>query len=127
MNKIKTIDALRALRTNIIRNKHFEEGTEPVIIKIALATCSNASGARDTYNYLVSELEKRNIETAIIKTGCMGYCYAEPTIEVRLPGHEPVVFGYVDQQKADDIIRKYIIEGELVEGIIPVNYRTIES
>ncbi|HHN48463.1 MAG TPA: (2Fe-2S) ferredoxin domain-containing protein, partial [Bacteroidales bacterium] len=37
------------------------------------------------------------------------------------------VFGYVDVNKADDIIEKYIKNGELLEGIIPVNYQTIDE
>jgi NADP-reducing hydrogenase subunit HndB len=46
---------------------------------------------------------------------------------VKLPNQEPVVFGYVDNQKADEIIEKYIKNGELVDGIIPVNYNTIDN
>jgi NADP-reducing hydrogenase subunit HndB len=57
----------------------------------------------------------------------MGYCYAEPTIEVKVPGKDPIVFGFVTIKKADEIIEKYIKVGELVEGIIPVNYETIEK
>jgi len=38
--------------------------------------------------YLISELEKRNIPSFVMQTGCMGYCYAEPTIEVTLPGKD---------------------------------------
>jgi NADP-reducing hydrogenase subunit HndB len=57
----------------------------------------------------------------------MGYCYPEPTVEVTLPGQEPVVFGDVGEKKADEIIEKYIKTGELVDGIIPVNYETIDS
>ena len=36
----------------------------------------------------------------------MGYCYAEPTIEIKLPGQEPLVFGYVDKAKVEEIIDK---------------------
>jgi NADP-reducing hydrogenase subunit HndB len=57
----------------------------------------------------------------------MGYSYAEPTIEVKRPGEEPVVFGYVDTKKADEIIEQYIKRGELVDGILPQNYRTIDE
>jgi NADP-reducing hydrogenase subunit HndB len=42
-----------------------------------------------------------------------------------MPGKEPVVFGFVDQKRADEIIEKYIKNGELAEGIIPVNYEKI--
>jgi NADP-reducing hydrogenase subunit HndB len=77
-------------------------------------------------NYIVDELDKRNIDAVVTQTGCMGYCYAEPTIEVIIPGKEPVVFGYVDTKRADEIIEKYIKGGMLVEGIIPVNYKKID-
>ena len=56
----------------------------------------------------------------------MGYCYAEPTIEIKLPGQEPLVFGYVDKAKVEEIIDKYICKGILVDGIIPVTYTTVK-
>ena len=40
-------------------------------------------------------------------------------------GKDPVVFGYVDVKKADEIIERYIKTGELVDGIIPKNYESI--
>jgi NADP-reducing hydrogenase subunit HndB len=57
----------------------------------------------------------------------MGYCYAEPTIEVTVPGKEPIVFGEVDKHRAAEIIEKYIVHNELVDGILPMNYRTIDN
>lgn len=75
--------------------------------------------------FLRDELEKRNIEAVVTQTGDMGYSYAEPTIEVKLPGQEPIVFGKVNVRKADEIIERYIKNGELIDGIIPVNYHTI--
>ena len=72
-------------------------------------------------------IDRRNIDGIVTQTGCMGYCYAEPTVEITLPGQDPVVYGEVDEKKADEIIEKYIKNGELVDGIIPVNYETIES
>ena len=74
---------------------------------------------------MIEEFDKRGIDAVVTQTGCMGYCYAEPTIEVTVPGKEPIVFGYVNTQKADEIIEKYVKNGELVDGIIPVNYETI--
>lgn len=97
-----------------------------VQIKVGMATSGIASGAKEVMSYLIEELDKRNVEAVVSQTGDMGYCYAEPTIEVILPGKEPVVFGKVTLKKADEIIEKYIKNGELVDGIIPRNYETIE-
>jgi NADP-reducing hydrogenase subunit HndB len=92
-----------------------------------MATSGIASGAKEVMDYLIEELGKRGIDAVGTQTGDMGYCFAEPTIEVKRPNEDPIVFGYVDTKKADEIIEKYIKNGELVEGIIPVNYETIDE
>jgi NADP-reducing hydrogenase subunit HndB len=98
---------------------------EKIQIRVHMGTSGIASGAKEIYDFFIVELEKRNIDGLVIKTGDMGYCFAEPTIEVSLPGAEPVVFGNVDKLRADEIIKKYIKTGEYVEGILPVNYQKI--
>ena len=131
MTKVKTLADLKKIKDDYQQAlKLRENALDPqshVQIKVAMATCGIASGAKKIFEFLVDELDKRNIESVITQTGCMGYCYAEPTIEVTLPGQEPIVFGYVDIRKADDIIEKYIKNGELVEGVIPQNYETIDK
>jgi len=97
-----------------------------VQVKVAMATCGIASGAKTIMEFFSEQLVRRNVAAIVSQTGCMGYCYAEPTIEVKLPGQDPVVFGFVDLKRADQIIEKYIKTGELVDGIIPVNYQTID-
>jgi NADP-reducing hydrogenase subunit HndB len=108
-NKVKTIDP-----ENIVH------------VKVAMATCGIASGAKTIMEFFSEQLDRRNIAAIVTKTGCMGYCYAEPTIEVKLPAQDPVVFGFVDLKRADQIIEKYVKTGEFVDGIIPVNYQTID-
>jgi NADP-reducing hydrogenase subunit HndB len=131
MDKIKNLDDLRALKERLLSKTKLREKGESsdqlIQVKVAMATCCIASGSRETMNYLVDELDKRNIDAVVTQTGCMGYCYAEPTVEVTLPGKEPVVFGYVDIKKADEIIERYIKAGTLVEGIIPMNYKKIDQ
>ena len=131
MGKIRTVDDLRRLREDLKVNTDSGIGSDSVKdmirVKVAMATCSIATGSKETLKYLSEELDKRNIEAMITQTGCTGYCYAEPTVEVTLPGKEPLLFGYVDEKKADEIIEKYIRGGELVEGIIPLNYKTIDD
>lgn len=131
MGKVKTLDDLRKMREQLqsqtsLRDKS-ERSEDMIQVKVAMATCCIASGSRETMNYLADELDKRNIDAVVTQTGCMGYCYAEPTVEVSVPGKDPIVFGYVDAKKADEIIEKYIRNGELIEGIIPMNYQSIDD
>lgn len=130
MSKIKSFADLKMIRDVQqagMRTHAKDDTTERLVqIKVAMATCGIASGARETLEFLNEALEKRGINANVTQVGCMGYCYAEPTIEVTVPGSEPVVFGEVNSKKADEIIEKYIKGGELVDGIIPVNYETID-
>ncbi|HNW52775.1 MAG TPA: (2Fe-2S) ferredoxin domain-containing protein [Bacteroidales bacterium] len=131
MTKITSLADLRRIKSDVEVKMNLRERSESpesmVQIRVAMATCGIASGAKIVMDYLVNELDKRNIPAVVTQTGCMGYCYAEPTIEVTRPGQQPIVFGYVDSKKADQIIEKYIKNGELLDGIIPVNYENIEG
>lgn len=131
MNKIKTLDDLRKLKDQVQSKIKLRENSDHpeqlVQVKVGMATCGIASGARETMKYFIDELEQQAIDAVVTQTGCMGYCYAEPTVEVILPGKEPVVFGYVDKAKATEIIDVYIKRGELTDGIIPVTFKTIDE
>jgi len=122
MKTIKSPAELKKIKTDFIQKM---SGKEKLRIKVHMGTSGLASGAKEIYDFMKVELEKRNIDATIISTGDMGYSFAEPTMEVKLPGETPVVFGNIDKLKADEIIEKYIKNRELVEGVLPVNFRTI--
>ena len=131
MTKIKSLEDLKKMKADLQSKTELrEKGASlkgKVQVKVAMATCGIASGAREVMNYFTEELEKRSIEALVTQTGCMGYCYAEPTVEVKMENKEPIVFGFVDLKKANEIIEKYIKNNELVDGIIPKNYETIDK
>ncbi len=131
MEKIKSLADLKKMQENLrakieLREKSNDPDTR-IQVKVAMATCGIASGAKEVMETFIEEFTKRNIDAVVTQTGCMGYCYAEPTVEVTKPGAEPITFGYVDVKKASRIIDKYIINNELVDGIIPVNYQSIDK
>ncbi len=129
MTKIKSLDDLRKMKQQLEQVMDIrEKSNNPeamVQIKVAMATCGIASGARTVMNALLEKVEKEKVNAIVSQTGCMGYCYAEPTVEVKKPGQDPVVFAYVDVNKAAEIVDKYILKNELIDGILPVNYQTI--
>ena len=131
MAKVKTLADLRKmkreLQTKIQLRENAENPESVVQVRVGMATSGIASGAKEVYSYFNEEMAKRNLNGITIQVGDMGYCYAEPTVEVLIPGKDPIVFGYVDVKKADEIIEKYIKEGELLDGIIPPNYQSIND
>ena len=129
MAKIKSLAELKAMRENLQSNLDLrEKSNNPdalVQVKVAMATCGIAAGAKQVMEHMMEKADQLKLKVVFTQTGCMGYCHAEPTIEVKVPGKDPIVFGHVDNKKADEILEKYVMNNELVEGIIPVNYEKI--
>ena len=131
MNKIKSLDDLRKLQSEVqlkTKLRKDEDNPESTIqIKVSLSTCGIASGAKETMNYFIAELDLQGIDALVTQTGCMGYCYAEPTIELTIPGQPSLVYGFVNKIKAQEIIEKHIKLNVMVDGIIPVTYSSIDN
>lgn len=129
MNKVKSLDELRKLREklhadlNIRENSNNPESIPQ--IRVSMGTCGIASGAKEVMAQFIKELNSRNINAIVTQTGCMGYCNAEPTVEISLPGYEPVVYGDVTPARVAELVDRYIVGGELAEGIIPARYNTL--
>ena len=131
MEKIKSLADLKKRREALQSDLHLREmgdnADQVIQVKVAMATCGIASGAKQTMEAIIDECQKRNLPVVVTQTGCMGYCYAEPTVEVKKPGAEPVVFGNLKADKAVELVEKYLVGNELLEGIIPVNYEKIDQ
>ncbi len=131
MAKIKSLEELKKIKEqaqNSVSLRVKGDNIENLIqIRVAMATCGIAAGARETMDEFIKVLQEENIDNAVVtQTGCMGYCYAEPTIELTMPGKEPIVYGHVDKAKVHEIVEKGIKNGEMLDGIIPVTHNTVE-
>jgi len=124
MSTIKSLDDLKAKRQEILsRNAAKKNKT---IVNVSLATCSIAAGGKTAMDAMQDEVAKNGLSgVEFMQSGCMTFCFAEPTVEITLPGKDPVVFGGVDEAKARMLVTEYVMKGEPVEGIIPVNYERI--
>ncbi|WP_300162372.1 (2Fe-2S) ferredoxin domain-containing protein [Solidesulfovibrio sp.] len=124
MSTIRNIDELKAKRQEILARK--AAGNGKTIINVSLATCSIAAGGRAALEAMQDEVAQNGLTgVEFMQSGCMTYCYAEPTVEITLPGKAPVVFGGVDEGRARELVTEYVMKGEPVEGIIPVNYERV--
>lgn len=118
MASIKSLEELKALRDKHkndvdIRN-NMDEGNR-IRMAVGMATCGIASGSRDTINALVAEVKKQQLgNVSVVQTGCLGYCYAEPVVEVSMPGKAPVLYGNINAQRARELIERHVKNGETV-------------
>ncbi len=122
MNKVKSLDELKKIRDEAkgrIDLRSVAENEDRVIIRVGMATCGIASGARETMSAISEEVEKQNLKNvSVINTGCMGYCADEPIVEVITKDMPSVLYGHVDAKRAREIVTEHVINGRLIQNAI---------
>lgn len=122
MSRLKTIEELQKLRQDAkdkFELRSTAESEDRILIRVSMATCGIASGARETMRAIIDELAKQNItNVSVTQTGCMGYCAEEPIIEVVSKEIPSVIYGHVDEKRAREIVNEHIKNGRLVQHAI---------
>lgn len=122
MSKLKSIEELEKIRQAAKDRLELRATTEEedrILIRVGMATCGIASGARETMQAIVDELKKQEISNvSVIQTGCLGFCQQEPIVEVICNGMPPVLYGHVDTERAREIVKKHIKKGHLIQNAI---------
>ncbi len=122
MTKVKSFADLKKLRESLTATLSIREKADNpeafVQVRVAMDTCGIAAGAKQIMDYMMCKAEELNLDVLFTQTDCMGYCYAEPTVEVILPNEQPVVFGNVNNERADEILSKYIQQRQTVDGVL---------
>ena len=80
-------------------------------ILIGTATCGKVSGAMSVLDAICAAIERLGIKVTVTQVGCFGMCYAEPTMDIALPGMPRVSYGFMTPDKAGKIIEDYIVNG----------------
>jgi NADP-reducing hydrogenase subunit HndB len=112
------LDDLRQLREKTKKDLNRRNtGDKDITIIVGMGTCGIAAGAKETLSAFLESLEAEGVDNAVVKqTGCMGLCYVEPTVEVRVPNMPDTIYGNVDPEVAGKIVRRHIKRGELVDN-----------
>lgn len=87
-------------------------------IKVGMSTCGIAAGAGEVFNVFKEELESKNISVEVKQTGCLGMCYCEPLVEVKIEGLPQVIYGRVDQDVARKIVEEHVTGKKLIQDHI---------
>lgn len=77
---------------------------ETTRITVGLGTCGISAGAQLIYEHLVRCVEELGLQAEVVGVGCAGMCYAEPLVQVQIPGWPRAVYANVDEQICDAII-----------------------
>lgn len=84
-----------------------------VQIFVGTATCGRAAGGERTVRALKAELAKRGISGTVRDVGCNGLCFAEPIVDVILPGKPRISYGKITADKVPQFVEDVIVKGNL--------------
>jgi NADP-reducing hydrogenase subunit HndB len=122
MSKVKSLDELKKIReraNSATSLRTTGENPDRIVLAVGMATCGIAAGARETMSSLMESIDSNKLDNvSVVATGCLGFCYAEPLVEVRVPGHEPIRYGNVDAARAKEIVEILVINGVFLENAI---------
>ncbi|AHL23659.1 NADH-quinone oxidoreductase subunit NuoF [Thermococcus nautili] len=83
-------------------------------IAVGMNSCGIAAGARETYEAIKAELERRNLDVKLKIVGCVGMCYREPLVDI-ITEDEIITYGHVDPKKVPRIIEEHVVNGKPIE------------
>lgn len=111
-----TLGSLRKFREEHKEGNNQGKGAaESIQIIVGMGTCGIAAGAQEAFDVFLKEAKVQNIDNVIVKkTGCMGLCHAEPTVEIRQDSMPDTLYGKVDGQIARRIVDVHILGDELI-------------
>lgn len=122
MGKLKSIEELEKIRQaakDKLDLRTTAESEDRILIRVGMATCGIASGARETMQAIMDELSKQNItNVSVTQTGCMGYCAKEPIIEVISKEIPSIIYGDVNAERGREIVKEHIKNGRIIEDAV---------
>ena len=80
-------------------------------IRIGTALCGEAAGADAVVAAVESALESQGVSSQVSRVGCLGLCFAEPLLDVLLPGGHRVFYGNVDPENVPEIVSSHVSRG----------------
>ncbi len=112
---MKSLEELRALREKMKSqtDNRSVAGENETVIKVGMATCGIAAGARPVLDALLDEADKRRLHNVkISQTGCIGMCRMEPIVEVFKDGQK-YTYVLMTPDKARRVIAEHVVNGNV--------------
>lgn len=105
MNKLaKKIDSAKSKWEKLNDNK------EPIVY-IGAASCGRAAGALELKEGVKTFLDENKKSARIIEVGCIGPCYLEPLVDIKMPGQPRVSYNNVNAKMLGMILKSHFIDG----------------
>jgi len=119
MPAIKSLEELKRVREEALQKKQLKATPGSIQVIVAMGTCGIAAGARDTMKSVLNYIESEKLNgVTVTQTGCIGLCEQEPIMQVVMGDQPKVMYGKVDAQVAQKIMKQHVQNGQPVKEYI---------
>ena len=119
MPAIKSLEELKRVREEALQKKQMKATPGNIQVIVAMGTCGIAAGARDTMKSVLNYIETEKVSgVTVTQTGCIGLCEQEPIMQVMIGDQPKVMYGKVDAQVAQKIMKQHVQNGQPVKEYI---------
>ncbi|MGV8083568.1 MAG: NuoF family protein [Coriobacteriia bacterium] len=73
-------------------------------LSVGTATCGVAAGALAVFEAFAREIGNSG-KALLVRVGCRGMCWAEPLVEIQLPGRPRAIYGHMSSQRASELLK----------------------
>ena len=106
MNKLaKKIDTAKGKWDKLKDNR------EPIVY-VGAASCGRAAGALELKEAVKAFLDENKKSARVIEVGCIGPCYLEPLVDIKMPGQPRVSYNNVNAKTLQMILKSHFMNGE---------------
>jgi NADP-reducing hydrogenase subunit HndB len=110
---LDVIKKKRAEAVSRIVNKNFLATKR---VYVGMATCEIAAGSDDIMQVFRDAVTKGGLtDVYLSQKGCAGRCNLEPTVEVIEKGKNPVRYGKINRERAQQIVERHLKNGEVIK------------
>ena len=115
---MKSLEELKALRDKMkaATDNRAVAGDDEVVVKVGMATCGIAAGARPVLNAFVEGVNEAGLATkvSVTQTGCIGLCQYEPIVEIYEKDKDKVTYIKMTAEKAKEVVEKHLKGGKVI-------------
>ena len=94
------------------RWEDLNSGSKPWI-RIGTALCGEAAGSKNLLPSIQNILDALKIDANVSEVGCLGLCFAEPLLDIQLPGQSRVFYRNVSEDDLEQIITSHIKDSNI--------------
>lgn len=87
-------------------------------VKVGMASCGRAAGATEVYQKIEEIIQEKHYPIQLLKTACIGMCYAEPLVELSAENAETLTYGLVGKDQIENIIESFLKESPIRENLV---------